>query len=189
MNNPVNAIDPNGENVMQAMFLWKHGTSAQTKSSVHTALDAGGFAGPVGPFADAANSVLHLAEGNIGQAALSGVAIIPLAGDAIKGVALGAKHGDEVVEGIYKFTDTTGKTYCGQSCNVPRRLKEHVASGKLDPNQAVETTEVLGGKTVREVAEHKQLMEVTGGVDAKDSDLVSNMRNPIGKKRENLLNE
>src|SRR5262249_1082063 len=61
----------------------------------------------------------------------------------------------EVKEGIYEFKSASGKCYVGQSCDIPRRLEEHMRSGKLLPGDVgtVKTTEVLGGKTAREVAE------------------------------------
>lgn len=98
-------------------------------------------------------------------------------------------NGNTVKEGIYEFTDTTGKKYVGQSVNVPNRLKQHIKSGKLDPNQGVTTTQVLGGKTAREIAEHKRIQEITGGVPARFSDKVSNKVDPIGPKRRHLLDQ
>ena len=97
--------------------------------------------------------------------------------------------GKVAVEGIYEFVDTAGKRYCGQSCNIPNRLAQHIKSGKLDPNQSVTTTEVLGGKTVREIAEHKRIQQITGGVPARFSDRVSNKVDPIGPNRVHLLDE
>ena len=105
----------------------------------------------------------------------------PKAGDVAK------EANKNVKEGIYEFTDTTGKKYCGQSCNVPNRLKQHEKTGKLDPNQSVTTTEVFGGKTAREIAEHKRIQEITGGVPARRSSKVSNKVDPIGPNRRHLL--
>src|SRR5690606_14925186 len=98
-------------------------------------------------------------------------------------------HGSDknVKEGIYEFTDTSGKQYCGQSCNIPIRLKQHVKSGKLDPGQSISTVEVLGGKTAREIAEHKRIRELTDNVPARFSEKVSNKVDPIGPAREYLL--
>ncbi|PAU39887.1 hypothetical protein CKF94_02165 [Vibrio coralliilyticus] len=70
---------------------------------------------------------------------------------------------------------------------MPNRLKQHVKTGKLEPNQSVKTTEVLGGKTAREIAEHKRIQETTGGVPARFSDKVSNKVDPIGQNRKHLL--
>jgi hypothetical protein len=94
-----------------------------------------------------------------------------------------------VKEGIYEFTDTVGKKYVGQSVNVPNRLKKHVKNGKLDPNQSVDATEVLGGKTARELAEHNRIQDITGGVPARFSDKVSNKVDPIGPNRSYLLDK
>lgn len=92
-NDPINMMDPDGENPVLNMgaTIWRHGVSDQTKTNVHTALDVGGFAGPAGPFADAANTALYAAEGDIGNTLLSAVAAVPLAGDAVKGLVIGNK--------------------------------------------------------------------------------------------------
>ncbi len=93
----------------------------------------------------------------------------------------------EANEGIYEFTDTNGKKYVGQSKNIDKRLKQHIKSGKLDKNQTVKRTEVLGGKTKREIAEHKRIQQITGGVPARYSNKVSNKVDPIGPNRRHLL--
>jgi hypothetical protein len=90
-------------------------------------------------------------------------------------------------EGLYELTDTTGKKYVGESSNIPNRLKQHIKSGKIDPDTSVKTTEVLGGKTAREIAEHKKIQKTTGGVPSRFSDKVSNKKDPIGPKRQHLL--
>ncbi len=94
-----------------------------------------------------------------------------------------------VREGIYEFIDTTRKPYVGQSVDVPNRLKKHIRNGKLDSNATTSTTEVTGGKTAREVAEHRRIQELTGGEPARFSDKVSNKRDPVGPKRQHLLEE
>lgn len=43
------------------------------------------------------------------------------------------------------------------------------------------------GKTAREIAEHKRIQEITGGVPARNSDRVSNKVDPIGPQRQDLL--
>ena len=92
-----------------------------------------------------------------------------------------------VKEGIYEFIDTTGKKYVGQSGNIEKRIKQHIKKGKLDPSSPVTTTEVLGGKTTREIAEHNRIQVITGGVPARISDKVSNKVDPIGPNRKHLL--
>ena len=95
--------------------------------------------------------------------------------------------------GIYEFKDhQTGQTYVGQSKNIERRLTQHQKTGKLDPDVDISTvkkTELKGStKAQREVAEQTRINELTGGEGAK-SDLVSNKVNPIGPKRQHLMDE
>lgn len=80
------------------------------------------------------------------------------------------------------------KIYVGQSSNIPKRLKVHEADGRL--KRGTETIqEILGGKTAREIAEHRRIQEITGGVPARLSDEVANKIDPIGPNREHLLDE
>ncbi len=92
-----------------------------------------------------------------------------------------AKGGTQAVEGIYEFTAALGKTYVGQSGNIAARLEQHKASGKLLPGTSVRTTEVLGGKTAREIAEQLRINSL-GGIK-----YLENIRNPIGPARQYLL--
>lgn len=87
-------------------------------------------------------------------------------------------------EGIYEFPDqrAKGKPYVGQSKDVPRRLDQHEAAGRLSRGTE-NTTPVPGGKTAREVAEHQRIQELTGGKKAGNSSAVSNERDPIGPNR------
>jgi hypothetical protein len=84
-------------------------------------------------------------------------------------------------EGIYEFTAASGRTYVGQSGTIAERLVQHTASGKLPTGGAVNTTEVLGGKTAREIAEQLRINDL-GGVRN-----LENIRNPIGPARQHLL--
>jgi hypothetical protein len=87
------------------------------------------------------------------------------------------------VEGIYEFRAASGLPYVGQSGNILLRLERHLASGKLleEDLSTVRTTEVLGGRTAREVAEQLRIIEL-GGVEN-----LENVRNPIGPARAYLL--
>ena len=95
-----------------------------------------------------------------------------------------------VKEGIYEFPDQIAGDvpYVGQSANVPRRLDAHEAAGRYVPGTET-TTEVLGGTTAREVAEHRKIQEHTGGVPARESPAVANKKDPIGPKRQHLLDD
>jgi RHS repeat-associated protein len=87
-------------------------------------------------------------------------------------------------EGIYEFQDqgpqAGGKTYVGQSGDIPKRLGQHVRSGRLaNPGQA-QTTAVPGGKFAREIAEQNRITDL-GGIKGGN---VSNKVNPIGVARD-----
>jgi RHS repeat-associated protein len=91
----------------------------------------------------------------------------------------------KATEGVYEVTAKSGKGYVGQSSNIPRRLEEHVAAGKITPQAAAtaKTSPVTGGKTAREVAEQKRVND-RGGIRE-----LENKRNPIGAKRRHLLDD
>ncbi len=126
-------------------------------------------------------------------AGMSIAGLLPFAGDAADAAKIARRVGkathvaEEVVEsakvseGIYEFVATTGKTYVGQSGNIAKRLEQHIASGLLERGAAVETKQVLGGRTAREIAEQLRI-NALGGVEK-----LQNVRNPIGKAREYLL--
>jgi hypothetical protein len=104
--------------------------------------------------------------------------------DIASGCCLAAESaGTQASEGIYEFTSASGKTYVGQSGDIAARLDQHLASGKLleEDLSTVRTTEVLGGKTAREIAEQLRINEL-GGIDN-----LENIRNPIGPARQYLL--
>lgn len=46
---------------------------------------------------------------------------------------------------------------------------------------------MIGGKIAREVAEHQRIRQITGGTPARFSDKVSNKADPIGIRRQFLL--
>ena len=184
-NNPYRYVDPNGESPLDVGFLVVD--VVKLGVAVYSGVGVGAAAVDVG------FSVIGVLSPVPGMGVLSKSAYLAKAVKASKTVDKAAdvanSAGKSVKEGIYEFTDTAGKKYCGQSCNIPQRLDQHVKSGKLDPAQSVATTEVLGGKTAREIAEHKRIQEITGGVPARFSDKVSNKVDPIGPNRSHLLNE
>jgi|GEM_PF-6166014 hypothetical protein len=78
-------------------------------------------------------------------------------------------------------TRPPGKTYVGQSGDIPSRLRDHEASGKFPAGTKVSTTEVKGGKTAREIAEHNRIQE-HGGVSSQpgSNTLARSITNLIG---------
>ena len=115
-------------------------------------------------------------------------ALIPFAtggGAAVRAVS----HERQITEGIYEAMTKEGLPYVGQSNNIERRLAEHVRSGKISQEaaDAAARTEVTGGKTAREIAEQRRINEITNGVGASDPG-IANKVNPIGPKRQHLMN-
>ncbi|MEE9433179.1 MAG: RHS repeat-associated core domain-containing protein [Sphingorhabdus sp.] len=87
-------------------------------------------------------------------------------------------------EGIYEFRDlfADGAWYVGQSGRASGRISRHRGTGRVAPGTE-KFTAVRGGRTTREVAEHRRIQEITGGQRASRSPAVSNRRDPIGPKR------
>jgi hypothetical protein len=126
------------------------------------------------------------------------IPVVP-AGAGKIGKAIG-RVGDEAAEaaiknapkrGIYEFPDATagGKPYVGQSGNISQRLQQQKQAGRLTEGIVPKTTEIPGGRTAREIAEHQRIQEITDGVPARRSPAVSNQRDPIGPNRRHLLDE
>ena len=86
-------------------------------------------------------------------------------------------------EGIYQFTSYSGKTYVGQTGNFAGRIEQHLASKKLlkADLSSLSTTQVLGGKTAREIAEQLRINSL------RRVENLENIRNPIGPGRQHLL--
>jgi len=98
------------------------------------------------------------------------------------GGTLGA--GKAADEGIYVIQSARG-TYVGQSGNIPSRMSQHLVDngGRFTQAElnAAERIVVPGGKTAREIAE-QQRIDAAGGIDE-----LLNVRNPIGKRRLDLM--
>ncbi|WP_084284650.1 NHL domain-containing protein [Solirubrobacter soli] len=111
-------------------------------------------------------------------------ALIPFA----TGGGAAVRAGREATEGVYEVVTKEGLPYVGQSNNIDRRLAEHVRDGKItqEAADAAARTEVLGGKTAREVAEQRRINDLTNGVGASDPG-IANKVNPIGPKRQHLM--
>jgi len=113
-------------------------------------------------------------------------ALIPFA----TGGGAAVRAGSNATEGIYQVMTKEGLPYVGQSNNIERRLAEHVRNGKItqEAADAAQRSEVLGGKTAREIAEQRRINDLTNGVGASSPD-IANKVNPIGPKRQHLLND
>jgi RHS repeat-associated protein len=109
-------------------------------------------------------------------------------GQSARGASVAAKA--EVKGGTYEFPDKKagGTKYVGETDDFGRRLGQHEKSGRLEPGTETRSP-IDGDKTTREIAEHRRIQEITGGVPARKSDAVSNKKDPIGSKRQHLLDK
>jgi|HubBroStandDraft_6_1064221.scaffolds.fasta_scaffold50608_2 RHS repeat-associated protein len=164
------------------------------KDTINTA--GAGLGEVVGGIASGNNDELDAGVVKIGLAALPLLADspeVPIEESTIEGAAARGEAATEQPaalpnEGIYEGPDANapGKTYVGQSGDLPNRLQQHESSGKFPAGTKVSTTEVKGGRTAREVAEHNRIQQL-GGVKSRPGSQTSNTRNPIGKARQHLL--
>ena len=88
-----------------------------TLESVHIALDVVGFVPVIGEVADGLNGIIYVAEGDYLNATFSGIALAPVAGDAVgkglkytlKAIENSSSAGKAVTEALRK--NTSGSTY------------------------------------------------------------------------------
>ena len=189
-NNPLKYVDPDGNIplIPVAIAVWG---LAEVLLSAYDVYDAASTV--LDPDATAGQKVFSVGAAAAGLVlpggGYSAVDDIAEAGATVVR-SVGKKPDDNVVrEGIYEFTNDTGVPYVGQSGNIDRRLAEHVRTGNLKPGQEVTITEIKGGRTAREIAEHNRIQKITGDVSAGESNKVLNKRNPIGENRRHLLDE
>jgi len=129
-----------------------------------------------------------LSQGEKNQAAKDLIVTFVSMGQSLIRTPTTAVTNSGIKQGIYEFPDAASNNipYIGQSSNIPVRLNQHINSGRL--NSGTESiSEILGGKTVREIAEHSRIQQLTGNVPARFSPRVSNKVDPIGPKRQHLL--
>ncbi|HKP04149.1 MAG TPA: RHS repeat-associated core domain-containing protein [Chthoniobacterales bacterium] len=187
-NDPVNRGDPFGLLDMDTAIqraLFETGTTLLGAGI--GALIGGGGGGALGLAGGPAAPATVPAGAAVGG--LGGVVVGGAAGLGI-GKVLSPIIFKEDTEGTYEFPDQQGgeKPYVGQSGNVEGRLGQHQAAGRLKPGTE-KVTKVEGGKTAREIAEHKRIQELTGGKPARESDKVTNKKDPIGPARIRLLED
>lgn len=76
----------------------------RVSGAVHTVLDVAGFIPGLGAVPDLINAGIYAAEGDWKNAALSGVAAVPLVGDGAKATSMAVKGGRELLEAGAKQT-------------------------------------------------------------------------------------
>jgi len=206
-NNPLKHVDPDGRDwlyrtVMSTFFGSDYVAQNGDRSSFSLFFQgAGADVARIGPgfAAEQAKTVATIAAGELVGAALYGPELSAVARNGLGLMRGVGATGAPIVEGagaaaaaaregIYQFPDQEagGVPYVGQSGNMTQRLGKHASGGRLTPGTET-TTEVLGGKTAREIAEHNRIQEITGGVPARQSSAVSNKVDPIGPSRRHLL--
>lgn len=105
---------------------------------------------------------------------------IVVGGSAVqKGINLlsKTKQATTVTEGLYKVTLKSGEQYIGQSGTIDVRLSQHLNKEKflLEDIKSIERSEVLGGKTAREIAEQSAILDAQ-----KNGITLLNKVNPVG---------
>jgi RHS repeat-associated protein len=68
--------------------------------NLHTALDVAGMTEPFGVVADVVNGAIYLAEGDLGNAAVSGAALIPAAGSLATGARVAGRAGNAAFDAL-----------------------------------------------------------------------------------------
>ena len=96
LNNPLGYTDPRG---LMAKAAW---------DNRHDVLAGAGLLPGLGIIPDALDTALYISEGDMGNAALSGLAMIPILGQGSRGAQYAAKYGDEALDAakyVYKNAD------------------------------------------------------------------------------------
>jgi hypothetical protein len=91
-----------------------------TMGQIHTFLDVAGMVPVIGEFADGANALIYLAEGDYVNAGISAAALLPVGGQAFTGTRLGAKVLDrsrDLMNGLDATLEAT-TTVDGVTINV-----------------------------------------------------------------------
>ena len=209
-NNPLKYVDRNGEYLATAWSVAnvaigvasfasniKQGNYvAATVDAVGVALDVAatttGLPGGAGTALRVARAADKLATATgAARTVDKGVDAVDAATDAKRALTKADSAGaGKKIEGIYEFSDAKhpGKTYVGQSGDVEKRLGQHIAPGKVEPETSVTIKPVAGGKTAREVAEQRRINQL-GGTANRPGSQTSNQRNPIGQKRQKRIEE
>ena len=136
---------------------------------VHTFLDIAGFVPAVGDFADLVNGVIYAAEGDLFNAGISAMAMIPFC-DAASGARLATKVTKEVLENTVEAAAT----------KAVRNGAEEVAEAAAE-RVGRETAESVAERTGREVVEG-------GSSTIKSSELVFGSSTKSTQKLMNQMN-
>jgi len=126
--------------------IWKDGlyesianAADEALDNTHTVLDGAGMIPGAGAVFDGINAGLYAAEGDMANAALSGVAAIPGYGDAVKAadkandVRKAVDKGTEAAQAAVKSSDEVAAGVAKQSDNAARQADDLPANGLVKP--------------------------------------------------------
>jgi hypothetical protein len=124
--------------------------------SLHTALDVVGFVPVVGEVANGLNALIYLGEGDYANAALSGVALIPVAGGAalaarmgargvkvVKGLRLADKGAAEVVDAAHGVRDVRAGVRLGADARNGAAVREPIGQSRAALDRAQHARDAL----------------------------------------------
>lgn len=137
-NNPLGSIDPLGLNPFNARILDEILADEEQIDGVQDWLTKAGYAGPIGPFADATNCTISVTLGNYEDAAWSALGIFGIF-DGVKAardLSRGVRGSDNVPNGSTRrasrpetpYPDATGRYHGDIPGSVPREWK----AGEVD---------------------------------------------------------
>jgi hypothetical protein len=108
----------------------------RVSGAVHTVLDLAGFIPGLGAIPDLINAGLYAVEGDMRNAALSGVAAVPLFGDGAKGATMAARAGREVLQAGARHGDEA----LGAGNAILRQGDEAIDAARRGTDDAAGTT-------------------------------------------------
>jgi len=161
-NNPLKYVDPDGHEGGLSYVRAPDGTWTVRAPDIDLnraarlfqahGLDAAGFAPPpVGPVADGLNALRSASEGKLGEAAINLIAIIPVAGDAVKAARMSSKAFATALDGgkhagfLANYAGRTVGEISSGIESIGKQIAKHEAK-LADPAKVVKNWEKLSPK-------------------------------------------
>ncbi len=130
-------------------------TTGGASDAIHTVLDAAGLIPGLGEFADLANGALYGAEGDWGNAAISGAAMLPVGGQAATVRRLASRILDWIGPGAKRLPITSGKTVLRVGTpDLLREMRFDLNAPNPHINLVERTPAPRGSRTMDEVNIH-----------------------------------
>ncbi|HED66643.1 MAG TPA: hypothetical protein ENJ09_13935 [Planctomycetes bacterium] len=155
-------------------------------SWVHVALDAAGLVPGVGNIADLVNGGIYLVEGDYGNAALSGLAAVPIIGQEVGAGRLAAKYGDEALDAARYVDDAIDIGDAARGVGSLDDLSR--AAGELDRNGLTKAGRALQKHSSRPGSAFSTAASRAGDLNAAGQSIVDDILTAPGSlQRENRL--